>query len=98
VQYLAAGNNGHDACRSSGGQLPEHLEKVEVQMKHFFSPHELATLVLLLSAPTQVSLNNPHLIALEQDNLVEMVAAENTVVPRVTDDGVLVLRRLGMTG
>jgi hypothetical protein len=67
-------------------------------MKHFFSPHELATLVLLLSAPTQVSLNNPDLIALQQDNLVEMITADNTVVPRVTDNGVLVLRRLGMMG
>ena len=67
-------------------------------MKHFFSPHELATLVLLLSAPTQVSLTNPDLIALQQDNLVEMISADNTLVPRVTDDGVLILRRLGMTG
>lgn len=67
-------------------------------MKKFFSPHELATLVLLLSAPTQVSLNNPDLIALQKDNLVEMVAAGSTAMPRVTDDGVLVLRRLGMTG
>ena len=67
-------------------------------MKHFFSPHELATLVLILSAPTQVSLNNPDLIALQQDNLVEMITADNTVVPRVTDNGVLVLRRLGMMG
>jgi hypothetical protein len=67
-------------------------------MKKFFSPHELATLVLLLSAPAQVSLSNPDLIALQQDKLVEMVVADNTMVPRVTRDGVLVLRRLGMTG
>jgi hypothetical protein len=65
---------------------------------HFFSPHELATLVLILSAPTQVSLNNPDLIALQQGNLVEMITADNTVVPRITDNGVLVLRRLGMMG
>lgn len=66
-------------------------------MKHFFSPHELATLVLLLSAPTQVSLSNPDLIALQQDNLVEIVATDTSVLPRVTEDGVTVLRRLGMT-
>ncbi len=66
-------------------------------MKSFFSPHELAILVLLISAPTQVSLNNPDLLALQQDNLVEIVAADNTVLPRVTEDGVMVLRRLGMT-
>ena len=67
-------------------------------MTHFFSPHELATLVLILSAPTQVSLNNPDLIALQQGNLVEMITADNTVVPSITDNGVLVLRRLGMMG
>lgn len=66
-------------------------------MKNFFSPHELATLVLLLSAPAQVPLNSPDLMALQQDNLVEMVVADNTVSPRVTADGVTVLRRLGMT-
>jgi len=66
-------------------------------MKHFFSPHELATLVLLLAAPTQVSLTSPDLLALQQDNLVEMVATDSAVLPRVTEDGVMVLRRLGMT-
>jgi hypothetical protein len=67
-------------------------------MKHFFSPHELATLALLLSAPAQVPLNSPELIALQQANLVEMVGDNETVLPRVTANGVLVLRRLKMAG
>ncbi|WP_158904478.1 hypothetical protein [Burkholderia sp. L27(2015)] len=67
-------------------------------MKKFFSPHELATLVLLLSAPTQVSLNSPDLIALQQDQLVEMVAVGDSNIARVTPDGVRVLRQLGMVG
>jgi len=67
-------------------------------MKKFFSPHELATLVLLLSAPTQVSLNSPDLIALRQDQLVEMVAMGDSSIARVTPDGVRVLRQLGMVG
>jgi hypothetical protein len=68
-------------------------------MKNFFSPHELATLVLLLSAPAQVPLNSPDLMALQQDRLVEMVvAADETDMPRVTADGIRVLKRLGMVG
>jgi hypothetical protein len=67
-------------------------------MKKFFSPHELATLVLLLSAPTQVSLNSPDLIALQQDQLVEMVAVGDSSIARVTPDGVKVLQQLGMVG
>ena len=67
-------------------------------MKKFFSPHELATLVLLLSAPTQVSLNSPDLIALQQDQFVEMVAVGDSSIARVTPDGVKVLRQLGMVG
>jgi hypothetical protein len=65
-------------------------------MKHFFSPHELAILVLLLTAPTQVALNNPDLLALQQDKLVEIVSTDSNALPRVTEDGVAVLRRLGM--
>jgi hypothetical protein len=67
-------------------------------MKNFFSPHELATLVLLLSAPAQVPLNSPDLMALQQDRLVEIVAAGETGTPRVTPDGIRVLKRLGMVG
>jgi uncharacterized protein (DUF2345 family) len=67
-------------------------------MKKFFSPHELATLVLLLSAPTQVSLNSPDLLALQQDRFVEMVAVGDSSIARVTPDGVKVLRQLGMVG
>jgi hypothetical protein len=67
-------------------------------MKKFFSPHELATLVLLLSAPTQVSINSPDLIALQQDRYVEMVAVGDSSIARVTPDGVKVLRQLGMVG
>jgi len=67
-------------------------------MRKLFSPHELATLVLLLSAPAQVALSNPDLMALQRENLVEMVATDSAAVPRVTADGVIVLRRLGMVG
>lgn len=65
-------------------------------MPRLLSPHEIAALLLLLSAPLQASAATPDMLALQDDNLVEIV---RTDVPqaRLTERGHAVLRQLGMT-
>lgn len=69
-------------------------------MPNLLSPHELATLLILLHSPAQVvNTNNPHLEALRAESLVEVVAVADTSASsayRLTDEGNAVLRRLGV--
>ncbi len=67
-------------------------------MPRLLSPHELATLLILLHSPAQVPNTNPNLAALRAESLVEMVKLADTSERdqyRLTDEGSAVLRRLG---
>ncbi|CAB3802426.1 hypothetical protein LMG28138_05195 [Pararobbsia alpina] len=68
-------------------------------MPRLLSPHELATLLLLMHAPAQVEGGNPYLEALRSESLVEVVAftanADEKNQYRLTAEGNAVLRRLG---
>jgi hypothetical protein len=68
-------------------------------MPRLLSPHELATLLLLLHSPAQVEGGNPYLEALRGESLVEVVAfaadAGETNQYRLTPEGNAVLKRLG---
>ncbi|AKJ66987.1 hypothetical protein PATSB16_05530 [Pandoraea thiooxydans] len=67
-------------------------------MKKFLTPHELATLLLVLLAPTQISLTDPDLNALQQDSLVEITSvapdAPDVLLPRLTAQGEAILKKL----
>jgi hypothetical protein len=67
-------------------------------MKSLLSHHEIAILLLLLSAPGQVNRSDPDAIALQRANLVEAVseAAFDSSL-RLTPAGRDVLRLLGIT-
>ena len=68
-------------------------------MPRLLSPHELATLLILLHSPAQVPNSNPNLEALRAESLVEAVSlAECNACEeyRLTDEGNAVLRRLGV--
>ena len=65
-------------------------------MKPLLSLHEIALLLLLVSAPGQVRNTDPDAIALQQANLIEV--ASDTASDRdlrLTAEGREVLRRLG---
>ncbi len=67
-------------------------------MPRLLSPHELATLLLLLHSPTQVANSNPYLESLRRESLVEVFALadrDETNRYRLTQEGNAVLRRLG---
>ncbi len=68
-------------------------------MPRLLSPHELATLLLLLHAPAQVEGGNPYLESLRSESLVEAVAftadAGEIGQYRLTPEGNAVLKRLG---
>ncbi len=67
-------------------------------MPRLLSPHELATLLLLLHSPAQVANSNPYLEALRQESLVEVVAVadrDESNQYRLTQEGNAVLKRLG---
>ena len=68
-------------------------------MPNLLSPHELATLLILLHSPTQIANSHPHLEALRAESLVEAVAVaecKTCAEFRLTDEGNAVLRRLGV--
>ena len=67
-------------------------------MPRLLSPHELATLLLLLHSPAQVANGNPYLEALRRESLVEVVAladANEANQYRLTQEGNAILKRLG---
>jgi DNA-binding MarR family transcriptional regulator len=68
-------------------------------MRRLLSPHEIATLIILLSAPGHAAVAAAETAALESDSLVETVRVEagaRQCVTRVTPQGREVLRRLGV--
>ena len=68
-------------------------------MPRLLSPHELATLLILLHSPTQIANSNPNIEALRRESLVEAISvADRTQCPefRLTDEGNAVLKRLGV--
>ena len=66
-------------------------------MKSLLSHHEIAILLLLLSAPGQVSRTDPDALALAQAKLIEVVTdASLDARFRLTSDGTEILRRLGI--
>jgi hypothetical protein len=67
-------------------------------MKKPLSHHELAMLLVLLSAPAQVALADPNVVALQHQRLVEPVQINSTGTElRLTSEGKLLLQRLGLT-
>jgi hypothetical protein len=67
-------------------------------MPRLLSPHELATLLILLHSPAGVAQTNPNLAALRAESLVEAVSVadcNDCAEYRLTDEGSAVLRRLG---
>jgi hypothetical protein len=69
-----------------------------ITMPRLLSPHELATLLLLLHSPAQVEGGNPYLESLRSESLVEVVAFATTGETsryRLTPEGNTVLKRLG---
>ncbi|WP_240648452.1 hypothetical protein [Pararobbsia silviterrae] len=68
-------------------------------MPRLLSPHELATLLILLHSPAQVANTNPNLEALRAERLIEavsMTAPSPSSEYRLTEQGNAVLRRLGV--
>jgi hypothetical protein len=67
-------------------------------VKKLLSPHEIAMLIVLFSAPGQVALADPDAATLQQERLVEVVpTASEGGTFRLTSEGTEVLRRLAMS-
>ncbi|NYH18845.1 hypothetical protein [Paraburkholderia bryophila] len=66
-------------------------------MKKLLSPHEIAMLFVLFSAPGKVALADPDVATLQQEQLVEVVSTTSGNAEfRLTSDGTELLRRLGL--
>lgn len=67
-------------------------------MRKPLSHHEIAVLLVLLSAPGQVALADADAATLQQERLVEVVPTTATDAEfRLTSDGKALLARLGLT-
>lgn len=65
-------------------------------MKNLLSPHEIAMLFVLFSAPAQVALADPDVVTLQQERLVEVVSTTSEDAEfRLTPEGTALLQRLG---
>lgn len=66
-------------------------------MKKLLSPHEIAVLLVLFSAPGQVPLADPDAIILQQELLAEVVETSSAGTEyRLTPEGKALLQRLGI--
>lgn len=84
---------GHVAT-TQGASVPRTI------LRRILSHHEIATLLLLLHAPIDLSLSaKPELPLLEEAGLVEQVMSERGLARfQLTPDGNAVLRSLGVSG
>ncbi len=76
---------------------PATPRKPRTMLRRILSHHELATLLLLLHSPIDVSAK-PEIPMLQEAGLVESVALESGATRfRLTEDGNAILRGLGLS-
>lgn len=81
--------------KNDPGTIPANPTKPRTILRRLLSHHEIATLLLLLHAPIDVSAK-PELPLLEEAGLVETVGGEHGAPKfQLTEDGNALLRGLG---